>query len=171
MIPLRLLKPFAIPALLTILVVAPLAGADVAPPNDCFLGAAGSSCTTAGTNFDQDGVCTSETCFRSVAVDGGEEAGEDGGEEGGEEGGRGTVSYASVPYACVLCEPVDGGSTPGDAASEDAAGPDAGTQKTSSSQGCSTSPLGSGGNGSPFGLMVIGLVGSILVRRRRYRRG
>jgi MYXO-CTERM domain-containing protein len=53
--------------------VASIAHADVAPPDECTTGAAGSPCTTAGPNFDEDGVCTTEAhpCSTNPTVDSG----------------------------------------------------------------------------------------------------
>jgi MYXO-CTERM domain-containing protein len=77
------------------------AKADLAPPNECNSpDTAGSACTTAGPNFNDDGVCVATTCMSASPPPNGS------------------------TYACVLCQLADAGPTnPPDASSEDASTP------------------------------------------------
>jgi len=93
--------PFlAVPALLATLAVVPLARADALPPTACEAtgAAAGDSCTTAGPNADEDGVCAQETCSSA---------------------GNPFADAAPSSYPCLLCELPDAGSAK-DASTADA---------------------------------------------------
>jgi len=172
----RLLAASAVAYALATVAFAGAARADVLPPNDCAdLGTQGGAlspgqpCTTAGTNFDEDGVCTTEThpCSNNPTVD------------------AGTCTW-------VLCELSDGGApvkadaaTPEkDAGKADATKPetkDAGKTTTSdaskpegdaatdlaSSSGCSISAAHGGssaGDGAWF--LALGALGLVVSLRR-----
>jgi hypothetical protein len=172
---------FAAPAVLAALLFAAPARADVPPPNECDGGEmAGSSCSTAGPDNDQDGVCVSTTCS-SVHPDA------DGGLE-------------DAAYPCVLCMLPDAGTKPvcgngtcdmgetcsscpkdccpvedaGHSTTPDASKPakDAGNDNTlaSSSGGCSTSGSTSHEGAWFLGLGAVGVALSALSRRRLGRR-
>ena len=177
MVRLRLLRSLlAAPLTLAVVVAAPRAFADVLPPTSCDVGAtAGQTCTTAGPNSDEDGVCETETCS-SINYLG--------------DGGFGPPKT----YSCLLCDlvdagpaPDDAGPPPGDAGPSPDAGPvipdagpapvptdagtDAGTATTelASSSSCAVANVGAGPHGASwfFGLGAIGLVVSASSRRRR----
>jgi hypothetical protein len=168
----------AAPFALAVVVGAPRASADVLPPTACSGGAtAGQTCTTAGPDSDEDGVCQTETCSSLNHL---------------EDGGFGPPNT----YPCLLCEIVDAGPAPEDAGPppsdagpspadagpviSDAgpapaptdAGTDAGTAATTelaSSSSCTVARVGAGPRAASwfFGLGAIGLVVSALSRRRR----
>src|SRR5580658_9960475 len=148
---------FAVPAFLAAVAFAPLARADVPPPNECTTGAAaGTSCSTAGPDNDQDGVCVSSTCPHTGPL---------------ADGGVGTTQEP-----CVLCELTDGGPAKPDAAAPDASKPedsgkpdeDSGSAAlASSSGGCSTARSGNGNDAFWFvGLGAVGLAALTVSRRR-----
>jgi MYXO-CTERM domain-containing protein len=176
---------FSVAAFLATMSVALGAGADVLPPNDCTSSmSAGSECSTAGPDFNQDGICVAATCGGTVHFAcflcelPGPQAG-DGGSDGGSEDAEsmpvsldGSPDDPQSPEAGPTREDagptsVDSGPTPV------APGVDAGGGKTSvaSTSGCSASPASeSGGAGLLAGLGALVSVVSI-ARRRRSREG
>jgi hypothetical protein len=151
----------ALPALLVTLGFSPLAHADVAidanamaPPDVCADSAkAGDSCTVAGPNSNEDGVCVKEVCP---------------GESNANE-----CSDFSGTY--IICEPpvapTDGGKPTKDGGTEEGGKSGDGGDMTfnSSGGGCSTSG-GVGGGGSAwffFGVGAMGILASSVSRRRK----
>jgi hypothetical protein len=196
MIRLRSVSLYAVPVFLATLGFAPLARADVPPPDECT-GSVGATCSNAGPSNDQDGICTNETCTHSTP------------------NGDGGVTTST--YACVLCELSDCGSmpvgetcqkpsgeceeqvctdkkwgcpegdtavpvVPGSCKGATDAGPvhdasperdattheDGGSTTLNGSSGCSAAPL-EAGNGSTclFGFSALGFVVAAVTRRRR----
>jgi MYXO-CTERM domain-containing protein len=125
--------------LLAVFMGAPLAYADVLPADDCQTGSAGSSCSNAGPEANQPGVCTEATCTHvSPMGDGGS---------------------SSSSYACLLCQEADGGTiTPKTGANQEPG--------SSSSGGCSASSGSTPGGGLGL-VLAAGLFGLGLTRRRR----
>jgi hypothetical protein len=167
----RFLPRYSFAVLLAIL-AAPafpaVALADVPPPDECPTpDMAGQPCTTAGPNFNQDGVCTNATCHSpSPPPDG-------------------------SSYACLLCTLTDAGPPMPEAGPPPDSGPstpDAGPpadaspanedaspeQRLSSSSSCAVGPAGPGTPEGPWalglaalGLGALGLAAGARLRRRR----
>jgi hypothetical protein len=120
--------------------------ADIAPPDACT-GAAGSTCSNAGPNADQAGVCTNEMCPHT----------------GPGNGGAGGLSTTENP--CVLCEPSTTTTT------TTGAGGSSSTYSSSSGAstggGCSVSLPG--GDSVIAGTMLMIGLGVLLADRRRRR--
>jgi MYXO-CTERM domain-containing protein len=116
-----------------------VARADILPPNDCPGDAsAGTRCTTAGPNFDQDGVCVSSEC-----------------------GNRN-------PYQCFLCDLTDASPvSPEDGGKASDAGPAESDLKSNSSCSVGPGGVGYAGGSGLFGLAAAVGLGLVVIGRRR----
>jgi len=123
--------------------------ADVAPPDQCN-GAVGTTCSNAGPNGDQPGVCTNEMCPHTGP-------GPDGG-------------LVTTENPCVLCEPQATTATTGatTGAGGGATGAGGGSSSGGSSGGCSIGVRA--GDGMIAGTMLTLGLGVLIADRRRRRR-
>lgn len=136
------------------------AGADVAPPDACTQGP-GAACSNAGPNYDQPGICTTESCDRP---------GPDG----------------STAYSCILCELADAAPSTDASAAVDANAGEAGVSTEDSgappAHDAGATPPPAGGSSSSGGCMysagttkgltgftmfLVGIAALALGRRRR----
>jgi hypothetical protein len=150
------LLPFAAVAV-TLVSLSGNARADALPPDACnSVSDVGQTCSNAGTNADEPGVCVAQTCHSASPPDGGSD------------------------YACALCEVPDGGfpdagPTASDAGSTTTDGGgattvrvDGGTTSStdSSSGGCSATPDTRDG-ATGFAMLVVGMISLGLSRRKK----
>lgn len=149
------LLPFAAVAV-TLVSLSGSARADALPLDACnSVSDVGQTCSNAGTNNDEPGVCVAETCHSASPPDGG------------------------TDYACALCEVPDGGDVIVDSGTTDSGSgggdgggattvrDDAGTTSTpASSSGCSATPDTRDG-ATGFAMLVVGMIGLVLSRRKK----
>ena len=151
MVRLHALRLLSIPTFLAAVSLAGLAHADAISPNDCT--EVGTPCDTAGLNADKPGICVAETC---------------------------TNHFFDAGFACIRCEPSDGGAvdagptptpdpvptTNNPTSSNDAGDSTKPTGLASSSSSCSSFPIGMS---TAAGCWVFGLVavGLFVARRRK----
>ena len=164
--------------------------ADTPPPTECTDAPAGQSCTSAGPNADQDGVCVQATCVDyPPTIDGGRISSCEICLIPGYDAGSGMLNACEqfsgvcvplgpnncpngqvLPMECGLSADTECCFTPPGPAPEQDAGPspDGGSpQSLKSSSGCSVPPGGSSGELWVFGLGAVGLAASLMALRRR----
>lgn len=146
---------------LIVVVVLALSGgreawADIPPPDSCT--APGQPCNNAGPPFSQAGTCTASTCTRTVpAPDGG---------------------TMLMSYTCNLCKisgtggtggggGAAGGGGGGSGGTDGGGAPDGGTASSSKGCGCSVGDPAAGGGVGRM-LILVGLLGFLHSRRRRF---
>jgi hypothetical protein len=129
-----------------VLAVAGTARADVPPPNstECTSLQPGDACMT---DSSQPGICTSSTCSKLDYSDG--------------------SPPGTVTYACVLCDPTDGGSGSSSGSGTGSGSSSSGSGSTPSGGGCSLVGTGALPGGSSWAWLGASL--ALLMLRRRAR--